>query len=128
MGFECRVSGFEFQVWSFKFRDSKLNRKNLKPETWNLRLETRNAEPGTFSLLLYVGFCYNPAMHARRHVPRIYAWRRRLKRRFWQFVVLVVAVVAAALVLQFFFKLSDYAPKFYEPKDLERGKQLQKEK
>ncbi|HEY3132198.1 MAG TPA: hypothetical protein VGL91_22265 [Acidobacteriota bacterium] len=78
--------------------------------------------------MIYVGFCYNAAMQARERIPRTYAWRRRLKRRFWQFVALVVATVAAALVLQFFFKLADYTPKFYEPKDLEREKHLQKEK
>jgi cytochrome c-type biogenesis protein CcmE len=51
-----------------------------------------------------------------------------LRRRLWQLVIVIFVVVVASLALQFFFRLSDYVPKFYEPKDLEREKHQEKQK
>ena len=51
-------------------------------------------------------------------------WYRRNVR--WMIAVLVVSLVGAVIVL-FLRSLYKYAPRHYEPKDMQRGEQLEKQ-
>ena len=51
------------------------------------------------------------------------AWYRHNGK--WVFAVLVVSLVGAAIVL-LLRSLYEYAPRHYEPKDVQRGEQLEK--
>ena len=51
------------------------------------------------------------------------AWYRRNGK--WVIVMLVVSLLGAAIVL-LLRSLYEYAPRYYEPKDMPRGEQLEK--
>jgi len=63
-----------------------------------------------------------------RHRFRVHAHRRRLRQRFLRLLLLILVFIAAAFVLRFILSLGNYAQNFYEPRDLEREKLLEKKK
>jgi hypothetical protein len=51
-----------------------------------------------------------------------------LRQRFLRLLLLILVVIAAAFVLRFILSLGNYVPSFYQPRDSEREKLLDKKK
>jgi len=61
------------------------------------------------------------------HTRRVYAHRRKVRRKILHYLLFIVAIALTALILRFIFSLEKYVPRFYEPKDTEREQHLKKQ-